>query len=99
VFEDANEPGKFPYMRLRRIAPWLILFELLRVTRDHWDQLDPSDRAEVTDLMRRSRGNPRNLTPGDRAHLRDMTHRLHLGRLAISLGTAAVFARRRHKGR
>jgi hypothetical protein len=40
-------------MLLRRLAPWLIVFEVLRTGRDHWDRLDPADRAQVSDLMRR----------------------------------------------
>src|ERR671930_209469 len=56
-------------MRLRRLAPWLILFEMLKAGRAHWDQLDPADRAEVADLMRRTHGNPRRLTAADRAQL------------------------------
>jgi hypothetical protein len=83
-------------MRLRRLAPWLILFEILKAGRAHWDQLEPADRAEVTGLMRRSRGNPRNLTAADRAQLTALARRLHLVRLGASLATAAVIGRRRH---
>jgi hypothetical protein len=59
-------------MLLRRLAPWLIVFEVLRAGRDHWGRLDPADRARVSDLMRRSHGNPRNLTAADRTELRDL---------------------------
>jgi hypothetical protein len=83
-------------MLLRRLAPWLILFEMLKAGRAHWDRLDPADRAEVTDLMRRSRGNPRNLTSADRAQLTALARRLHLVRLGASLAAAAVVGRRRH---
>jgi hypothetical protein len=83
-------------MLLRRLAPWLILFEMLKAGRAHWDQLDPSDRAEVAELMRRSRGNPRRLTAADRAQLSALARRLRLVRLGASLATAAVVGRRRH---
>ncbi len=43
---------------LRRLAPWLILFEVLRAGRDHWDRLDPGDRARVSALMRRTQRQP-----------------------------------------
>ena len=86
-------------MRLRRIAPWLILFEMLKAGRAHWDQLDARDRAEVADLMRRSRGNPRNLTAADRAQLRALARRLELWRLGVSLATAAAIGRRRQRQR
>ena len=82
---------------LRRLVPWLILFEGLRAGGDHWDRLDPSDRAEVSALMRRTRGNPRNLTDADRRVLRDVGRRLHLGRLGWSLGSAAIMGRRRRR--
>ena len=84
---------------LRRLAPWLILFEVLRAGRDHWDKLDPGDRARVTALMRRTHGNPRNLTAHDRDELRDLGRRLRLGRLGLSVGGAAVAGRRRHRRR
>ena len=82
---------------LRRLAPWLILFEILRAGRDHWDKLDPGDRAKVSALMRRTRGNPRNLTADDRAELRDLGRQLRLGRLGMSMAAAAVAGRRRHR--
>ena len=69
---------------------------MLKAGRAHWDRLDPADRAEVTDLMRRSRGNPRNLTSADRAQLTALARRLHLVRLGASLAAAAVVGRRRH---
>jgi hypothetical protein len=84
-------------MLLRRLAPWLILFEVLRAGRDHWDRLDPDDRAEVSALMRRTHGNPRNLTDADRTMLRGLGRRLHLGRLGFSLGSAAIVGRRRRR--
>ena len=82
---------------LRRLAPWLIAFEILRAGRDHWGRLDPSDRARVGALMRRTRGNPRNLTASDRAELRDLGRRLRLARLGVSMATAAVLGRRRRR--
>ena len=84
---------------LRRLAPWLILFEVLRAGRDHWDKLDPGDRARVSALMRRTHGNPRNLTGADRDELRDLGRRLRLGRLVASMAAAAVAGRRRHRHR
>jgi hypothetical protein len=82
---------------LRRLAPWLLVFEILRAGRDHWDRLEPGDRARVGALMRRTRGNPRNLTASDRAELRDLGRRLQIGRLGVSLATAAVLGRRGHR--
>jgi hypothetical protein len=84
---------------LRRLAPWLIAFELLRAGRAHWDRLDPEDRRKVTDLMRRSRGDPRRLTAADRAELGSLAGRMRLGRLAWSLGLAAVLGHRKRRRR
>ena len=84
---------------LRRLVPWLILFEVLKAGRDHWDRLDPGDRARVSALMRRTRGNPRHLTGADRDELRDLGRRLRLGRLGFSLTSAAVIGRRKRRRR
>jgi len=84
---------------LRRIAPWLIAFEVLRAGRDHWDKLDPGDRAQVSALMRRTHGNPRNLTADDRRELTRLARRMRLGSLAASLVAAGVAGRRRHRRR
>jgi hypothetical protein len=82
---------------LRRLVPWLILFEVLRAGRDHWDRLDPGDRARVSALMRRTHGNPRNLTASDRDELRDLGRRMRLGRLGFSLASAAFVGRRKRR--
>jgi hypothetical protein len=74
-----------------------MVFEILRAGRDHWDRLDPDDRKRVAELMRRTRGNPRNLTAADRDELRAVGRRLRLGRLGLSLVTAGVLGRRRHR--
>jgi hypothetical protein len=84
---------------LRKFVPWLILFEMLKAGRSHWDRLDPDDRAEVTDMMRRSHGNPRRLTAADRAQLTALARRMHLVRLGASMATAAVIGHRRQRRR
>jgi hypothetical protein len=84
---------------LRRLVPWLIRVEVLRAGRDHWDRLDPDDRARVAALMRRTHGNPRNLTAADRDELRDLGRRMRLRRLGFSLATAAAVGRRKRRGR
>ena len=86
-------------MLLRRLAPWLIVFEVLRAGHDHWGRLDPADRTRVSELMRRTRGNPGNLTAADRPELRDIGRSMRLGRLGFSMATAAVIGRRRHRRR
>jgi hypothetical protein len=86
-------------MLLRRLAPWLIVFEVLRAGQAHWGRLDPADRRRVSELMRRTHGNPANLTPAERAELLAVGRRMRLGRLGFSMATAAIIGRRRHRRR
>jgi hypothetical protein len=86
-------------MVIKKLVPWLILFEMLKAGRAHWDRLDPADRAQVADLMRRSHGDPRKLTAEDRAELAALARRMRLMRLGASLATAAVIGHRRHRRR
>ncbi|HEY7618885.1 MAG TPA: hypothetical protein VH834_03890 [Solirubrobacteraceae bacterium] len=86
-------------MVIKKLVPWLILFEMLKAGRAHWDRLDPADRAQVADLMRRSHGDPRKLTAEDRAELTALARRMRLMRLGASLATAAVIGHRRHRRR
>jgi hypothetical protein len=86
-------------MVIKKLVPWLILFEMLKAGRSHWDRLDPADRAQVTDLMRRSHGDPRKLSAEDRAELAALARRMRLMRLGTSLATAAVIGHRRHRRR
>jgi hypothetical protein len=82
---------------MRRAVPWLMAYEMLRATKDHWDHLDPADRRDLTRLMRKSKGDPRRLTPGERDELRGIAGRLQLLRLGLAVGTAAVAGRRRRR--
>jgi hypothetical protein len=86
-------------MFIKKLVPWLILFEVLKAGRAHWDRLDPADRAQVTDLMRRSHGDPRKLSAEDRAELAALARRMRLMRLGASLATAAVIGHRRNRRR
>ena len=86
-------------MLLRRLAPWLIVFEVLRAGREHWQHLDPNDRHTAADIMKRSKGDPRKLTPSDKVELKALGKRLELPKLVFSMGTAAVMGRRRHRRR
>ena len=79
-------------MLLRRLVPWLIVFEVLRAGRDHWGRLDPGDRGRVSELMRRTHGNPGNLTRADRAELLD------LGAACASAAWASRWPRRPPSG-
>jgi hypothetical protein len=84
-------------MLLRRLAPWLIVFEVLRAGREHWQHLDPEDRHTATDIMKRSKGDVRKLTPADKAELKALGKRMEIPKLAFSMGTAVVMGRRRRR--
>jgi hypothetical protein len=84
---------------LRRAVPWLVVYEIARAAKDHWDQLEPRDRNRLAELMRRSKGLPQNLTPSERDELRQLVRRLHLLRLGTSLGGAAIAGRRARRKR
>jgi hypothetical protein len=86
-------------MLLRKLAPWLIVFEVLRAGREHWQHLDPNDRRSAADIMKRSKGDPRRLTPQDKVELRALGKRMEIPKLAFSMGSAAVMSRRRRRRR
>jgi hypothetical protein len=81
---------------LRRAAPWLLVYEMARAAKDHWDHLDPRDRNRLAELVRRSKGRPQNLS---RSELAQLVRRLELLRLGGALGGAAIAGRRRRRGR
>lgn len=83
----------------RRLAPWLMVIEVLRAGRDHWGELDPRDRTRLTDLLRKSKGRPQNLTARERTELRGIAKRLELLRFARTAATAAAVGRRGGKRR
>lgn len=77
----------------RRLAPWLMVLEVVRAGRDHWKDLDPQDRRRLTELMKRSKGDPRALTPAERTELREIARRLELLKFARNAATAAAVGR------
>jgi hypothetical protein len=84
---------------LRRAAPWLVVYEMGRAAKDHWDHLDPRDRNRLAELVRRSKGRPQNLSRSERDELRQLVRRLELLRLGGAIGGAAIAGRRGRRGR
>jgi len=82
---------------LRKAIPWLMLYEVARASKSHWDSLDPKDRKRLTELLRKSKGKPQNLSAGERAELRDLAKRLQWVRFGMSAATAAAMGRRARK--
>ncbi|MBI5104592.1 MAG: hypothetical protein HZB46_06335 [Solirubrobacterales bacterium] len=77
--------------------PWLLALELAMVARDHWGQLDPRDRRELTRIVSKSKGRPGNLTPHERTELRRIVSRLDLPGAGRRLLPLAGKHRRRGK--
>jgi hypothetical protein len=86
-----------PRLPGRRLVPWFVVFEVLRAGKEHWDELDPKDRARLVELMRKSKGRASNLTPDERTELRMIARRLQLVRFGRNAATAAFMGR--HKRR
>jgi hypothetical protein len=84
-----------PRMPARRAIPWVVLLEIARAGKVHWDELDPRDRRRLVELLRRSHGRPSNVTPRERRELREIVGRLQLLRFGRSAATAAMMSRRR----
>jgi hypothetical protein len=90
-----------PVRRLfaRRAIPWLVLLEILRAGKSHWDDLDPRDRSRLLELTRRSKGRASNLSGAERRELREIARRLQLLRFGRNAATAALMGRRRGRRR
>jgi hypothetical protein len=85
------------FMRLpgRRLVPWIVVFEVLRASKAHWDELDPRDRTRLVELLRKSKGQPKNLSERERTELRKIARHLELIRFGRNAATAAFMGHRR----
>jgi hypothetical protein len=88
-----------PRLPARRAIPWLVLLEVLRAGKAHWDELDPGDRRRLVVLLRKSKGRAGNLTQRERRELREIAGRLQLLRFGRNAATAAMSGHRRSGGR
>jgi hypothetical protein len=88
-----------PRLPGRRMVPWLVIFEVLRASKAHWDELNPSDRSRLVALMRKSKGRASNLTESERTELRMIARRLELLRFGRAAAAAAVLGPRQQKAR
>jgi hypothetical protein len=82
----------------RRTIPWAVLFELMVVTRDHWEKLTPGERAHLSALVRKSHGRPGNLTSRERGDLRRLAGKLDLPGFGRSVAPVARRLRLRPRG-
>jgi hypothetical protein len=71
--------------RFRRV-PWLLVFELARVTWTHFgENVSERDRKRVAAILRRTKGDPRKLTMKEKLDLRNIGRRLNLAQLGRDL--------------
>jgi hypothetical protein len=80
---------------LRAKVPWLMLFELARMTHGHvMNATSPADRRRVMDAVKRSKGDPRKLTKADRADLKRIAGKLDVKQIALGIAPRALRGKR-----
>ena len=79
-----------------RAMPWIIVFELAITLRKHWRRLEPGERNELAELIRRSQGRPSRLDAGERKRVRALVAKLEPAQIARSV---VPIGRRAAKGR
>jgi hypothetical protein len=83
---------------LRRRVPWLMVFELVRLTHGHvMEHTSPDDRRRALAIVRDTKGDPRKVSAADRDELRRIAAELDLKDLARSAGPALLFSRVRRR--
>lgn len=84
-----------------KAIPWALLLEISMILRDRWMTLNPHDRAELADIVRKSKGRPSNLTDRERRRLGVLVRKLEpagLGRDLLPHARRLAFSRRRRRG-
>ena len=79
-----------------RAMPWVMVFELAVTLRRHWKRLEPTERAELAELIRKSQGRPGNLDAAERMRVRRLVAKMEPGQIARSV---MPIGRRAMKGR
>lgn len=59
-----------------KAIPWALLLEVAMVLRDRWMRLNPHDRAELSDIVKKSKGRPSNLSAHERQRLSVLVRKL-----------------------
>ncbi len=78
-----------------RAVPWFIVAQAALAANAHWKQLEPGDRARLTQLLKRSKGLPANLSAKEREEVRLLIGRLDLATLGRELVPFAMRGARR----
>ena len=79
-----------------RAMPWVMVFELAITLRKHWKRLEPDERAELAQLVKKSQGRPSRLSAKERTTVRRLVAKLEPGQIARSV---VPIGRRAAKGR
>lgn len=78
----------------RRAVPWLLVLDLLRESRDHWNtQLTPRERKRVTALLKQSKGVPTRLTAKEQEELKELALKLDVKQLGKRAAITAAGAK------
>jgi hypothetical protein len=81
-----------------RAVPWSVVIQLAMAARKHWKRLDPKDRTQLAELLRKSQGMPNRLSAGERAEVRRIVAKLEPREFAksiVPIGRRAVMKGRR----
>jgi hypothetical protein len=79
--------------------PWLMVFELAVTLRRHWKRLEPRERTELAELIRKSQGRPSRLDASERQRVRRLVAKLEPGQIARSVVPIGRRAARGRRGR
>jgi hypothetical protein len=66
-----------------RAIPWILVLATLQVLYEHWKRVEETDRARVTEIVKRSKGLPHKMSLEDRREIIDIAKRqdhISLGR-------------------
>lgn len=79
--------------------PWIMVFELAITLRKHWKRLEPAERSELAELIKKSQGRPSRLDAGERKAVRRLVAKLEPGQIARSVVPIGRRAARGRRGR
>jgi len=86
---------RLPFIASRGV-PWLMVLDAGRLAHEHWRKLTPSERSNLSGLIRKSKGRLSNLTARERAELRRLATKLDLAEAGKKM---VPFAGRLRRGR
>ncbi len=86
-----------PTLTRVRAMPWIMVFELAVTLRRHWKRLEPGERAELAELIRKSQGRPSRLNASERTRVRRLVAKLEPGQIARSVVPIGRRARGRRR--